>query len=72
MRYDKILSILLSTIKNDENMTLRYFNDISRNIQATTSAIGSAAALHQGERFQVLVQVVAPSQRNDIAFPNLY
>ena len=68
----KYFSILLSTIKNDENITLRYFNDISRNIQAKTSAIASAAALHQGERFQVLVQVVTPYQRKDIAFPNLY
>jgi hypothetical protein len=68
----KYFSILLSTIKNHENITLRYFNDISLNIQATTSAIAGAAALDQGERFQVLVQVVTPSQRQDIAFPNLY
>ena len=68
----KYFSILLSTIKNDENITLRYFNDISRNIQATTSKIAVAAASDQGERFQVLVQVLTPSQRQDIAFPNLY
>ena len=68
----KYFSILLSTIKNDENITLRYFHDISRNIQHTTSRIAGAAALDQAERFQVLVQVVTPSQRQDIAFPNLY
>ena len=69
----KYFSILLSTIKNDENITLRYFHDISRNIQPMTSRIaGAAAYLDQAERFQVLVQVVTPSQRQDIAFPNLY
>ena len=68
----KYFSILLSNIKNDENSTLRYFNDISRNIQATTSAIAAAQTSDPGERFRVLVQVVTPSQRKDKAFPNLH
>ena len=68
----KYFSILLSNIKNDENSTLRYFNDISRNIQATTSAIAAAQTSDPEERFRVLVQVVTPSQRQNIAFPNLY
>ena len=68
----KYFSILISTTKNDENITLRYFNDISRNIQATTSAIARAAAADQGKRLRVLVQVATPSQREDIAIPSLY
>ena len=60
------------THQNDENMTLRYFNDILRYGQATTSAIAAGEISDQGEHFGVLVHVVTPTQRHDIAFPNLY
>ena len=60
------------THQNDENMTLRYCNDISLYEQATTSAIAAAQTSDPGERFRVLVQVVTPSQRKDKAFPNLH
>ena len=60
------------THQNDENMTLRYFNDILRYEQATTSAIAAGKTSEQVERFRVLVHVVTPTQRQDIAFPNLY
>ena len=68
----KFISILLPPIKNDENMTLRYINDISRYEQARTSAVPAGEILDQGECFRVLVHVVTPTQRQDIAFPNLY
>jgi hypothetical protein len=67
----KYFSIGLSTIKNDENSTLRYVTDISRNIQATTSAKAGSESSDQVERFRVLVHVMTLSQRQDIAFPNL-
>ena len=60
------------THKINENMTLRYFNNISRNIQGTTSAVAAAQTSDPGQRLQVLVQVVTPSQRQYIAFQNLY
>ena len=62
----KYISNTIITHQNDENMTLRYFNDILRYKQATTSA------KDQGKRFRVLVQAVTPTQRQDIAFPNMY
>lgn len=67
----KYISILLSTIKNDENKTLRYFRDISRYDQATTSTIAAGKISDQGERFQVLMHVVTPSQRHFIVITNL-
>ena len=60
------------THQNDENMTLRYFNDILRYEQATTSAIAAGETSDQGEHFRVLVHVVTPTQRQDIASSNLY
>ena len=53
-------------------MTLRFFNDILRYEQATTSAIAAGETSDQGERFRVLVHVLTPTHRQDIAFPNLY
>ena len=55
-----------------KKMTLRYFNNISRYEQAPTSAIAAAQISDGGERFRVRVHLVTPSQRGDIAFPNLY
>ena len=60
------------THQNVENKTLRYFNDISRCDQAKTFAIAAGKTLDQRQRFRVLVHVVTLSQRQDIAFPNLY
>ena len=59
------------THQNDENKPLWYFNDISRYEQSTTSAIAAGETYDQGQRFHVLVYVVAPSERRNIAFPNL-
>ena len=59
----KYISILYPPIKNDENMTLLYFNDISRYEQATTSAIAACETSDQGKSFRVLVYVVTPFQR---------
>ena len=70
MRYDKIIFNTIITHQN-ENMTLRYFNDILRYEQATTSAIAAGETLDQGEHFGVLVHVVTPTQRQDIASSNL-
>ena len=68
----KYTFITIITHQNDENMTLQYFNDILRYEQATTSAIAAGETSYQGARFRVLVHVVTPTQRQDIAFPNLY
>ena len=67
----KYISILLSTIKNDENKTLRYFRNISRYEQATTFAIAAGDTSDQRKRFRVLMHVVTPSQRHVIVITNL-
>ena len=60
------------THQNYENKTLQYINDISRYKCATTSAIAAGEISDQGKRFQVLAYAVTPSQRQHIAFLNLY
>ena len=57
--------------KNDENITLRYFNDISRYEQAATSAIAAAQTSDQVERFRILLYVVTSFQRHVIVITNL-
>ena len=59
------------THQNDENMTLRYFNDISRSEQATTSAIAAAHISDLGKHFQVLAYAITRSQRHVIVIINL-
>ena len=68
----KYISNTIITHQNDENMTLRYFNDILRYEQDTASAIAAGETSDQGERIRVLVQALTPTQRQYIAFPNLY
>ena len=53
----------INTHQNGENKSIRYFNNISRYEQATTSAIAAGETLDQGERFRVLVHALTPSQR---------
>ena len=57
----KYIANTIITHQNDENMTLRYFNDILRYEQATTSAIAAGEISDPGKCFRVLAYVVAPS-----------